>query len=235
MTTAAHCCKIEGCSNNPVAKGFCTKHYMRQRRTGDAEETRRPGRKPDPRLSRLRALMGPNFGSRSTFYRYDLAFQMLMSLDDAVARNAVLAAATRPHGSINVSKLLELAKSAANIAPEPEPEPKPQAPCAKEHIKALRARAKLAGYKLLKDSRAHWCAKDDPGYRLEPINDDEGSASTMALSMVPQHLDIVEGKLYMQMRTFCGMTEPFEEQNKQRRDEALAKNPSAKPLWMATG
>ena len=120
---------------------------MRQRRTGDAEQVRLPGRKPAPRLSRLRSIMGPNFGSRSTFYRYDLANRMLMSLDDAVARNAILAA-TRPNGSINVSRLLELAKSAANIAPEPEPEPQSQASSAKEHIKALRARAKLAGYKL---------------------------------------------------------------------------------------
>ena len=57
----------------------------------------------------------------------------------------------------------------------------------------------------------------------------------MVLSMVPQHLDIVEGKLYVQLRTFCGITEPFEERNKQRRDEALSRNPNAKPFWMATG
>ena len=234
MTTVG--CKIEGCSNKSVAKGLCAKHYMRQRRTGDAEQVRRPGRKPDPRLSRLRATMGPNFGSRSTFYRYDLAIQGLASLDGAVARNAIRAA-TRPHGSINVSKLLELAKSAAKIAPEPEPEPKPPASALDdaEHIKALRARAKLAGYKLLKASSRPWHTKDDPGYLLTPINDDEGGSIGMVLSMVPQHLDIAEGKLYMQMRTFCGMTEPFEEQNKQRRDEALARNPSAKPLWVATG
>ena len=105
----------------------------------------------------------------------------------------------------------------------------------KEHIKALRARAKLAGYKLLKDSRAPWQTKDDPGYRLEPINDDEGAYSNTALSMVPYHLDIIEGKMYMQMRTLCGMTEPFEEQNKKTRDEALAKNPDAQPIRWETG
>jgi hypothetical protein len=85
------------------------------------------------------------------------------------------------------------------------------------------------GFKLLKDSGLHSHTKDDPGYRLVPINDDEGGASGMALSMVPQRLDIAEGKLYMQMRTLCGVTEMFEEANKQRRDEALAKNPDAQP------
>ena len=123
-------CQIEGCPNKPVAKGLCAKHYRRQRRTGDAEQVRRPGRPRDPRLSRLRATMKPDFGSRSTFYRYDLALQVLELLDGAVARNAILAA-TCPHGSINVSKLLELAKGAATI--EPEPVPKPQASSAKEH------------------------------------------------------------------------------------------------------
>ena len=53
--------------------------------------------------------------------------------------------------------------------------------------------------------------------------------------MVPYDLDIAEGKLYVQMRTICGMTEMFEEANKQRRDEALAKNPDAQPIWHETG
>ena len=126
-------------------------------------------------------------------------------------------------------------ESKANAKATRELKAKPLGDTDKEHIKALRARAKLAGYKLLKDSRAHWCAKDDPGYRLEPINDDEGAYSNTALSMVPYHLDIIEGKLYMQMRTLCGMTEMFEEQNKKTRDEALAKNPDAQPIWMETG
>ena len=71
--------RLAGCPDKSVAKGLCDKHYMRQRRTGDAEQVRLPGRKPDPRLSRLRSIMGPNFGSRSTFYRYDLANRVLAS------------------------------------------------------------------------------------------------------------------------------------------------------------
>ena len=112
---------------------------------------------------------------------------------------------------------------------------KPLGDTDKEHIKALRARAKLAGYKLLKASSRPWHTKDDPYYELKPINDDEGGSSVTALSMVPYDLDVAEGKLYVQMRTICGMTEMFEEANKQRRDEALAKNPDAQPIWHETG
>jgi hypothetical protein len=55
----------------------------------------------------------------------------------------------------------------------------------------------------------------------------------MSLDMVPAQLDLAEGKLYVQHRTICGMTAPFEETNKRTRDEALAKNPDAKPYWLA--
>lgn len=41
-------CTIEGCDRKPVAKGLCAKHYMRARRTGDPNHTRKPGHKRDP-------------------------------------------------------------------------------------------------------------------------------------------------------------------------------------------
>jgi hypothetical protein len=37
-------CKIEGCEGKAVAKGLCAKHYMRQRRSGDAETVKKAGR-----------------------------------------------------------------------------------------------------------------------------------------------------------------------------------------------
>jgi DNA-binding response OmpR family regulator len=41
-------CTIVGCDRRPVAKGLCAKHYMRARRTGDPNQTGRPGRRRDP-------------------------------------------------------------------------------------------------------------------------------------------------------------------------------------------
>ena len=40
-------CSIPGCGGESRAKGFCWKHYMRLRRTGDPTKTLKPGR---PRL-----------------------------------------------------------------------------------------------------------------------------------------------------------------------------------------
>jgi two-component system, OmpR family, phosphate regulon response regulator PhoB len=41
-------CTINGCDRKPVAKGLCAMHYMRARRTGDPNHTRKPGHKRDP-------------------------------------------------------------------------------------------------------------------------------------------------------------------------------------------
>ena len=99
-------CKIEGCQSKPVAKDLCAKHYMRERRTGDASKTRKPGRKPDPYLTGMRAIMGADFGSRGTFSRYVSAMRLL---NDEATMVRVINAATRPNGSINVAKLHEMA------------------------------------------------------------------------------------------------------------------------------
>jgi hypothetical protein len=39
-------CTIDGCEGKPFAKGLCSKHYMRLRRAGDPNVTRKPGPKP---------------------------------------------------------------------------------------------------------------------------------------------------------------------------------------------
>jgi hypothetical protein len=41
--------KIQGGPNQTIAKELCAKHYMRQRRTGDATIKRKPGPKPQPK------------------------------------------------------------------------------------------------------------------------------------------------------------------------------------------
>jgi hypothetical protein len=95
----------------------------------------------------------------------------------------------------------------------------------KERLDKLKERAAANGFKLQKVGIDR--------YRLAPISEDDGPGSVMSLDMVPEQLDLAEGKLYVQRRTMCGMTAPFEESNKQIRDQALAKNPDAKPYWLA--
>jgi len=46
-------CKIDGCKTKAVARGFCAKHYMRVRRTGDAATVRKAGRHRDQGLADL--------------------------------------------------------------------------------------------------------------------------------------------------------------------------------------
>ena len=94
----------------------------------------------------------------------------------------------------------------------------------KARVAKLKERAAANGLNLLLVGRDE--------YRLAPIEGDDGTVSTMPLSVVPQELDIAEGKLYRQLRTICGRTEPFEESNK-KIGMKPEKNPDAKPIWMA--
>jgi hypothetical protein len=95
-------CSIQNCGEKPVAKGFCAKHYMRARRTGDAAKTRKPGRTPGP----YSALVCDELSPR-TQARYIRAMRILHEIgaDPIVA----IKDATRPNGSVNVSKFANLA------------------------------------------------------------------------------------------------------------------------------
>jgi hypothetical protein len=97
-------CTIEGCETETVAKGLCWKHYMRWRRTGDPAKARKPGRKRDPVLMAYRGILGD--WSPRTLGRYALAMRLL---PDEEARLAVIQRATRSNGSLNVSRMLDLA------------------------------------------------------------------------------------------------------------------------------
>src|SRR3954452_23181247 len=101
-------CTIEGCGNKPVAKGLCAKHYMRLRRTGDPLRTRRSGPKPSALVAAQRELLRDC--SDRAFARYRLALELLPSKED---RKRAIAAASRPNGSLNISKLLDIAMTAA--------------------------------------------------------------------------------------------------------------------------
>jgi hypothetical protein len=98
-------CMIEGCNTKPVAKGLCAMHYMRQRRTSDPNQVRKSGRKRNPALE----LLTENRSRRANM-RFVLAAQWLREAgaDDDVLRQAIKAA-SRPNGTLNISRLLGFA------------------------------------------------------------------------------------------------------------------------------
>ena len=98
-------CTIKGCDNKPIAKGLCSKHYMRLRRTGKTDE-RKPGRPPEPNFHVEHMKTHGVDWSQRTFARYARAMDLLSNfhIDD---QKAVIDAAKRPSGSLNVVALLE--------------------------------------------------------------------------------------------------------------------------------
>jgi hypothetical protein len=104
-------CKIKGCYGKKVARGLCAKHYMRWMRTGSTE-TRKPGPRPKRSLRNdIREAMREEKWSARTMARFLKAFELLSVCGQDVSKNAILAASRRS-GSLNVSKLLDLAEQA---------------------------------------------------------------------------------------------------------------------------
>jgi hypothetical protein len=99
-------CSIDGCDAKTVAKGLCAKHYMRQRRNGDPAKVRKVGR---PRSERS-ALVDQMFSEWSprTRARYKAAMTLLGVLESQEQLETVQLA-TRPNGSVNVSRMFDMA------------------------------------------------------------------------------------------------------------------------------
>jgi hypothetical protein len=99
-------CTAEGCEDRPVAKGLCRKHYMRLRRTGDPNVVRKAGAKPKP-MRQINA-WGLRDASPRTLARLARACRLLDGQPEAV-KVETLERATRSNGSVNTSKLLDMA------------------------------------------------------------------------------------------------------------------------------
>ena len=98
-------CSIKTCCGQSVAHGLCQKHYMRLRRCGDPNRVgkRGPsGRNGSKGFAHVPKLQPAHPGAPIT------AFKLLSALGSE-AHNAAVAQATRPNGSLNVSKLLNIA------------------------------------------------------------------------------------------------------------------------------
>ena len=92
-------CTFEGCVAAVKAKGLCSTHYMRSRRTGDAAKVRAPGR---PK-SVMRELL-PELSGRS-LSRLETAMRCLLKTEGEAGYNAAVLRCTRPNGTINVSAI----------------------------------------------------------------------------------------------------------------------------------
>jgi hypothetical protein len=94
-------CKVTDCKNKPVAKGLCAKHYMRMRRTGDANTVRKRG----PASDRPAGISARTWGR---FKRAGLLFEAMGYPYEDFAR--AMDWVKRRNGSFNVSKLLQEAE-----------------------------------------------------------------------------------------------------------------------------
>jgi hypothetical protein len=99
---------IDGCDREPLAKGLCAKHYVRQRRAGDPSRVGKAGRKTPADLDYWRTTF-PDWSPRAQA-RFVRAMRMLEDAGGGTEeKQRAIKAATRSNGSVNVSKLLGIA------------------------------------------------------------------------------------------------------------------------------
>jgi hypothetical protein len=101
-------CTYPDCPAIAVAKGLCTKHYLRLRRHGDAGTVKKAGPKNDPWIARVH--LGFNDISKRSRQRYIHAVRLLKAygIDPA----PLIDRASRANGSLNTASLEEMAETA---------------------------------------------------------------------------------------------------------------------------
>jgi hypothetical protein len=112
-------CQIDSCSSEPVAKGLCAKHYMRSKRTGNPNVTRKPGRQRQNEViwQYVKGQFSEYGWSPRTIDRYVRAYALLqVGGFDSDFNIGIIKAATRSSGSFNVSKFERLVLEALEEA-----------------------------------------------------------------------------------------------------------------------
>jgi hypothetical protein len=118
-------CTYPGCPAIAVAKGLCTKHYMRLRRHGDAGTVKKAGPKNDPWIAKVH-LNWTDISKRSR-QRFIHAVRLLKAYDIDPA--PLIAHASRANGSLNAASLEEMAEIAvASLRIEREESADPDLP-----------------------------------------------------------------------------------------------------------
>jgi hypothetical protein len=93
-------CTIEGCDAKSVAKGLCSKHYMRLKRQGNAGEVGKAGRPKNPGIETYRMLFRE--WSPRTLSRFIRAVKMT----DTETLSAIRQRHIRSNGTLNVAGIL---------------------------------------------------------------------------------------------------------------------------------
>lgn len=106
-------CQVSGCAGRVKAKRLCLMHYRRLRRHGDAQR-RAAGRKPIDEIIQLVARLFKDCWSPRTRQRYIRAWRLVNFADGDFC--VMIAAYTRPNGTIDVNKLLQRAEDIAALA-----------------------------------------------------------------------------------------------------------------------
>jgi hypothetical protein len=106
-------CDIDDCDRPCKAKGLCSTHYARLRRTGDPTTTRQPGRPRDETRGKAEQVMRQGgVWSDRTFARYWRAHRILYDLYGPDAAHQAVLRASRPNGSLNAAQLTREADAA---------------------------------------------------------------------------------------------------------------------------
>ena len=103
-------CSIDDCQRSIKAKSLCEMHYRRLLRTGHPQGKGRPGPQPHPTRTTMRRMFSEM--SERTFDTYFAAMGILWAFADQADIEAAVRAATRPNGSLNVTKLRRAADAA---------------------------------------------------------------------------------------------------------------------------
>jgi hypothetical protein len=100
-------CSIPDCGTPASAGGLCPKHYMRARRHGDPGIVHKRGPKAGPKLRGVGLFVSPR-----TEARFDRAWRLDRWLQHEFGAEPYLdeaiKAATRPNGSLNFAKVLDI-------------------------------------------------------------------------------------------------------------------------------
>lgn len=160
-------CTIKGCDAPPVAKGLCTKHYARWRRSGDANNGRKSGRPLDHLLA-ITAQMFPNWSSRTratyaeAWRRFDAIAELAGDEDPDKRMRDAINSIIRRNGSFSVAKLNAISEEQASLLLAS----KETGPAEEERVNNVFGENAAAGVRLKKPATVEKARPGESSFRL---------------------------------------------------------------------